>query len=443
MAVKLRSGAFFVLNMPAGTAGGFTFVALGYRLAHAGIHVATAGALISIFVFVQIVRALWAPFLDTTWTRRRWHLAGCVLCALGLAGMCMVTPGARNLVLLGALVLAIGVAAGTITSSVEGLVATTLPDAEKGRAGGFIWAGVFGGQLIGGGLGLWLLEHVSATAAASTLGGLALACTLPLGRLRPAKVTSTTLDGAAMGGRARLSPVAPGALNDAERPAGRVREPIGSRLAGTVRDLAAVLRTTRGVLLVAACVIPAGAGAANSLWGAVAADWGATADLVALVTGTAGPLLISFGCIVGGWATGRLGAWANYVTAGAALAGVAIAMGSVPRTPTMFAGFSLSYQFLFGYGTGALAGLVFATIGGGAGSTKCAALFGLSSAPAWYMTLADGWAHDRFGPRGMLDGDGLAALVGLVLLAALALALVPAARSRLRVPVAAYRHARD
>ncbi len=57
----------------------------------------------------------------------------------------------------------------------------------------------------------------------------------------------------------------------------------------------------------------------------------------------------------------------------------------------------------------------------------------------WYITLADSWAHDRFGPRGMLETDGFAALIGLALLAGLTLTLVPAARdhvhaSRLATP---------
>ena len=70
--------------------------------------------------------------------------------------------------------------------------------------------------------------------------------------------------------------------------------------------------------------------------------------------------------------------------------------------------------------TAALAGLVYATIGGGAACTKCATFMGFSALPGWYMTLLAGFVHDRFGPPTMLAVEGCVALGSLLILIGLA-----------------------
>ena len=53
-------------------------------------------------------------------------------------------------------------------------------------------------------------------------------------------------------------------------------------------------------------------------------------------------------------------------------------------------------------------------IGHGAAATKYSVYASLSNTPIYYMTRVDGWAHDRFGPRGMLVVEALGAFAGLV-----------------------------
>jgi PAT family beta-lactamase induction signal transducer AmpG len=385
---------FLFLASPAGAAGGFVIVALGYRLSGAGVPVARTATLLSFFFLVQGVRWLWAPLVDATLTRVRWYLMGWALCIGATAIMSAVTPSGRTLILLAVLVVSTSVGAATISTAIEGLVATSLPPELKGRAGGWEWAGINAGQVAGGGGGLWLLQHVSGGLTVGlVLGALSLMCTLPLRRM-------SAVRGIADAHEATLS--------------------LSGRVVDTLRDLIRVARSSAGAIALVACLLPLGAGAANSLWAAVAPDWHATADTVALVTGGLGPLLAAAGCAAGGWASDTLGARRGYVMAGAGLASVALVMAAMPRVPVAYIGFTLLYQFAFGAGTGTLAGLIFATIGRGAASTKCATFFGFMSVPSWYMTLADGWAHDRFGPEGMLAVDALAGLGGLIVLVVLA-----------------------
>jgi len=385
---------FLFLASPAGAAGGFVIVAVGYRLSGANVPVARTATLLSLFFLVQGVRWLWAPLVDATLTRVRWYLMGWALSIGGIAGMSAVTPSGRTLTLLALLVVSTSVGAATMSTAIEGLVATRLPPALKGRAGGWEWAGINAGQVAGGGGGLWLLQHVSSGLTVGLLlGAMSLICTLPLRRMSAVPEIADALG---------------------------VNFSLSGRVVDTLRDLIRVARSSAGAIALAACLLPLGAGAANSLWATVAPDWHATADTVALVTGGLGPLLAAAGCAAGGWASDVFGARRGYVFAGAALAGVALVMAAVPRVPVVYVGFTLLYQFAFGAGTGTLAGLIFATIGRGAASTKCAAFFGFMSVPSWYMTLADGWAHDRFGPDGMLAVDALAGLGGLIVLVAVA-----------------------
>src|SRR5207244_13095814 len=57
---------------------------------------------------------------------------------------------------------------------------------------------------------------------------------------------------------------------------------------------------------------PIGAGAMNNLWSAVAPDWRATPDQVALVSGVLNGVLSAIGCVIGGWVADRVGRWWAY-----------------------------------------------------------------------------------------------------------------------------------
>src|SRR5438093_838243 len=69
---------------------------------------------------------------------------------------------------------------------------------------------------------------------------------------------------------------------------------------------------------------PIGAGAMNNLWSAVAPDWRATPDQVALVSGVLNGVLSAIGCVIGGWVADRVGRWWAYFGSGILIAMVAI-----------------------------------------------------------------------------------------------------------------------
>ncbi len=72
----------------------------------------------------------------------------------------------------------------------EGLMAYDVPEALKGRAGGFFQAGNLGGAGLGGGLGLFLAQRLSETWMVSvSLGILCLLCGVALFYFKNPKIT--------------------------------------------------------------------------------------------------------------------------------------------------------------------------------------------------------------------------------------------------------------
>jgi PAT family beta-lactamase induction signal transducer AmpG len=149
----------------------------------------------------------------------------------------------------------------------------------------------------------------------------------------------------------------------------------------------------------------------NNVFSAVASDWHAGPQLVALVTGVFSGIVSALGCLLGGWSADRLGRWWAYFGSGIALAVVAILMSAAPWTTTTYAIGVLVYAFFVGACYASFSALVVHAIGRGVASTKYAICQSIGNIPVAYMTAFNGWVHDRFGKIWMLNGEALPALV--------------------------------
>ena len=244
-------------------------------------------------------------------------------------------------------------------------------------------AGNLGGTGLGGGAGVWLASHYSLLAAGATLAGVML------------------LGGLALGFVPDVQPIR--------------GETIGHRLRLMGKDLLDLWRTPLGLLTTISVTSPIGTGAMNNLWSAVAPDWHADANTVALITGVMNGALSAVGCLVGGSVADRVGRWWSYFGSGVLLALVAIALAVAARTTTSFAVGVLLYAFVGGIAYAASSAIVLFAIGRGAASTKYAVLSSFGNIPVIYMTSFDGWAHDRFGTAGMLWMEALAGILCVLL----------------------------
>jgi MFS family permease len=178
-------------------------------------------------------------------------------------------------------------------------------------------------------------------------------------------------------------------------------------------------RSRAGLLAAFLLFMPLGTAAASNLWSAVAGDWHASADTVALVNGLLSGLFAAAGCLMSGYLFDLMDRKAGYVLSGALLAACAVAMALAPRNATTFVIFVSLYAFFSGWAFAAFSAVALETIGTGAAATKYNVLACLSNIPITYMTLVDGAARARFGPAGMLYTEATvtvaaAAVFGLV-----------------------------
>jgi len=387
---------YLALIIPFGVLSGYGGVTLGYALGQAGVTAAGVAGLVALYYVPQTWKFLWAPVADLTLTRKRWYVLAAVLLALGFVATGLIPPRGENLGLLSGSMFVASAASTFLAMSVESLMAYGTPDAQRGRAGGWFQAGNLGGQGLGGGAGLWLAQHFGEPwVPAVVLAIVSLACCAALA----------------------LIPEPP------PMPRG---ETVARTVRGVVRDLWSVARARGGFLALLVCFLPIGTGAAANLLAAIADDWRASANTVALVTGALGGIASAIGCFIGGYLCDRMDRKTAYLVFGLAQALCAVAMAIAPRTEPMYIAFVMLYWVMTGFTYAAFSAVVLEAIGQGAAATKYNVFASLSNMPIAYMTLVDGWARTRWGTAAMLHVEALIGIAAIVLFIAVAAFLRPA-----------------
>jgi MFS transporter, PAT family, beta-lactamase induction signal transducer AmpG len=374
---------FFFLVLPYGISSGYVSITLPFVLTRAGFSVALAASVVAIGVSANLWRFLWGPVADLTLTARGWYLLGLGTSAATLLILAFVPLHQNAVGVLLTVVFVSQLAATFIVLPVGGLMAHTVAEEAKGRAAGWYQAGNLGGTGIGGGIGVWLASHFSNQLAGATLAVAMLASAAAIYFTSDVRVVTN--------------------------------ESIGERMHILWRDIFSMLRAAIPLFTIILVCSPIGAGAMNNLWSAVAPDWSASPDQVALVSGVLNGVISAVGCIFGGWVADRIGRWWSYFGSGVFIAFVAIIMAVAPRTPNAFTIGVLAYAFTCGMAYAAFSAIVLLAIGRGAASTKYATLSSLGNLPVVYMTASDGWVHDRFGTAWMLHSEALIAIVCMVL----------------------------
>jgi MFS family permease len=390
---RTHPSVFLVLIVPFGAMGGYLSVAIGYQLTQAGVSVEEVAALIAASYIPQTWKFLWAPVADTTLSRKTWYLLAGLVSAVGIFVTGAVPADAASLPLLYAAVLISNVASTFLAMATESLMVYNTPPALQGRAGGWFQAGNLGGNGLGGGAGLWLAQTLPEPWMAAA--AIAVACALCCAALwfvpEPPPLART----------------------------GRY----GRMLLEVLKDLWQVVRARAGILALLICFLPIGSGAASNLWAAVADDWHASANTVALATGVFSGIVSALGCIFGGYGADRMDRKTAYALYGLLMALSTAAMAVAPRTETMYVVFTLIYAFIQGLTYAGFTAVVLETIGLGAAATKYNLYASLSNMPIAYMTLVDGWAHTRWGAAGLLNVEAAFGVVGIIVFIVVAMVL--------------------
>jgi MFS transporter, PAT family, beta-lactamase induction signal transducer AmpG len=385
---------FFALILPYGASFGYVAVAFPYIATHSGgLTPEQAGTVVAAAFGPHAIKFLWAPIVDTTLTKKAWYLIALGLVIAGIVVSASVPINLARLPLLTSVIVASQVGLTLMGMACENLLAHNVPDASKGRAAGWHQAGATGGLGVGGGAALWLSQHLSAGwMVGAIIGGAMLACALPLLRL--------------------------------EEP-----PPMGHRLGEAMlalgRDLKGIALSRTGLLGLFICLSPVGASAATNYFGPTADAWGASANLVALVTGVAGGVVSALGAVVGGWLSDRIGRRHGYAVGGGLMALTAVAMALSPHAPWSYVLFTLTYNFFSGVAAAGYTGLVLEIIGGGAVATKYNIFASVTNVAFAYCTRLDGMAQTRWGANGMLFCDATLTFLGIAMMLALIAALRP------------------
>jgi PAT family beta-lactamase induction signal transducer AmpG len=381
---------FLFLIAPFGAMSGYLTVAVAYLLSQAGLGVEQIAEVVALSYVPHTWKFLWAPIADTTLTRKTWYVLASLVSALGIYATGAVPAHADNIALLEMVVLVSNVAVTFLAMATESLMVYGTPPEQKGRSSGWFQAGNLGGQGLGGGAGLWLAQNLAEPWMAGA--ALGIVCALCCGAL----------------------------VFVAEPPALARTGHFGRMMLDVVKDLWQIVRLRAGFLALLICFLPIGTGAASNLWSAVADDWHATADTVALVTGVVSGFVSAAGCLVGGYLCDRMERRTAYALYGLLQAACAIAMAVAPRTEPMYIVFTTIYAFITGLTYAGFSAVVLEAIGLGAAATKYNLYASLSNMPIAYMTVVEGWAHTRWGAGGLLNIEAAIAVLAILVFLAVA-----------------------
>jgi hypothetical protein len=376
---------WMVLMIPFGAAGGFVTVALTFLATKQGLSITQGALLGGASLAAQWLRWLWAPVVDITLTAPRWYGISNILIALTLVAMSVVQMTPSTLPLLLVLIAASSIATTVLAMAAEAAMTVCTPTQQIGRVSAWQQAGNLGGTGIGGGLGLYLLEHLPAPwMAGAIMAVLMLVCGwawqyVPHVRLHHGQ--------------------------------GNALEAV----AGVVRQLKQMLRERGGMLAAFLLLMPIGTGAASGVLtqAAVAARWGADANAVALTQGVLSGVVTAVGCFIGGWCCERMHPRIAYAVVGLLLGGVDLVMVAAPATVDMYVGISMVYSLGVGIAYAAYAALVLDAIGAGAAATKFSVMASLANFPIWWVGLLLGWMADHYGARAMLETEAALSVLGV------------------------------
>jgi len=379
-----RTGLFFFLVLPYGIGNGFVTVTLPFALARAGVPVAAAASALAVAYLPATWRFLMGPITDLTLSLRRWYLLALAVSAVALVAVGLTPMGPPTLARVTVLALLFELAANLMLVPVAGLVAHGVPEAQKGRAAGWYQAGNLGGSGLGGGAGVWLVSHANMAAATAVLAAASLAC-------------------------------AAAAFLVADTSGADTADRLANRLRVMGRDFRDLVRSPQARLVAVLVLSPIGVGAVTGLWSAVAPDWHASPNAVALTTGVLSGVVAVPGGVVGGWIADRIGHWRAFLSSGTLLAAGGILLAVMPRTAPVYAAGVLAYALVLAICFATWSALILHAIGRGVAATKYALLSSAGNVPVIYMTAFDGWAYARWGASGLLVSEALLAAACIAL----------------------------
>lgn len=384
---------FMFLYLPFGIFIGFACVTLGFLLSNNGLSIAAIASVVALPSIPNIFKVLWAPLVDTTLSAKRWYVYSLLGTASGIFFITFIPLNSKMLPILMMLVLVASLVNTIIPMAAESMIAHATSDEIKGRAGGWMQAGNLGGYGLGGGAGIWLAENLADIRMAGVfIAACCLLCSLWLIK-----------------------------ISDHER---IEREKKYIKTVGKLgKSVWELIKSRIGFQALLLCLLPIGSCAASGLWSSVYHDWNASANTVALVVGILSGAISALGCLAGGWVCDRMDRKKAYMISGLLTATCALMMAVSPRSETVFVIGTSVYAFTSGLIYASFSAFVLEAIGGTGAATKYNVFAAASNTPLYFMTLLDGYAHEKWGATGLLMTEAIMPVLGILIFILVALSL--------------------
>jgi MFS family permease len=202
---------------------------------------------------------------------------------------------------------------------------------------------------------------------------------------------------------------------------------LGDVFGQTLRDVASVLFSKKGLTGMALCISPVGTAAMGQYFSGIGVDYRASDERIAFVSGGASVIVTALGALVGGYLCDRYSRRALYLLSGVLTAACGLVVATLPHTPATYTYGATLYNLITGLCYAAFTATVLETIGDGgkAAGTQYALFVSAGNAAIAYVTLIDtrfkhehgsSWWRISYGIDSVWQVDALLNLIGVVVL---------------------------
>lgn len=398
-----------------GVPGAFQSQMMPFFSRKTGLDLGEIGWFVTLLFVPSLLQPLYAPLVDVGPPRKVWLVILSALAGAALVCAFAFPPPEHTTAFLmfGFVAQVLG---ALISACNGGLLAVTMPDELRGRASAWLNVGNLSGGGVAGALAIWMLG----SGVEPIWVGLVVAVMMFTPSL------------------AILFAYEP--KNDNIR---SFRDVFGQ----TLRDVAAVLFSKKGLTGIALCVSPVGTAAMTQYFSGIGADYAASDDRIAFVSGGASVVVTAIGALAGGYLCDRYNRRALYLLSGVLTATCGIAVAALPHTPLTYTYGATAYNLITGLCYSAFTATVLETIGEGgkAAGTQYALFVSAGNAAIAYVTLIDtrfvhayghNWWRMSFGIDDVWHADAALNLVGVVILGLAFWKLGAFGKRRVSTPVA-------
>lgn len=356
---------------------GFIITGLPFLLSKAGVPVDQIATISATAMSPTFWAFLVTPLIDVGFTRRAYAFAFALAAAVSLGAALWLFSPAR-LGLFTALLLVAELAAVLQGNAVGGWTSEFVPDAFRGRVGGWTNAANLGGGALGAMAMMWSASYLSFRVMGALIAAAVAASTVVLLRFPESAEPSLRL----------------------------------SRILGTWRKVVETSRQPQVLTGFLLFLAPASCVAAINLFAGLGNDFHTGSQQVVWMTGAGAAAASAIGSVFGGYLADRVDRGVLYLTGGAAAGLCALALGLTVHVQATFVTGVLVYNAVAGVCYAAFTALCLQLVGvrNATAATQLGLFAAATNGAIVYMTWADGQGYRLGGVRGLFLVDGLASI---------------------------------